>query len=66
MPVQVDVVDTVSGWLTEVTVPLRATDGDWVVLRISDPALPNGTPGPVGHPGNDFGVADTGPWWLRL
>ncbi|MFI7079762.1 CehA/McbA family metallohydrolase [Micromonospora sp. NPDC049903] len=64
-PTVVDVVETVNGRLAEVTVPLRAADGDWVVLRISDPALPNGTPGPVGHPCNDFGVAYTSPWWLR-
>ncbi|MER5458085.1 hypothetical protein ABT008_25260 [Micromonospora sp. NPDC002389] len=49
-------------WVTENT---RAADGDWVVLRISDPALPSGTPGPVGHPCNDFGVAYTSPWWWR-
>ena len=43
---------------------LSAADGDWVVLRIADPAQPNATPGPQGHPGNELGVAYTSPWWL--
>ncbi|WBB55601.1 CehA/McbA family metallohydrolase [Verrucosispora sp. WMMD573] len=64
-PTVVDVVDTVNGRVTDFTVPLNVADGDWVVLRISDPSLPNGTPGPAGHPCNDFGVAYTSPWWLR-
>ncbi|MEV0217445.1 CehA/McbA family metallohydrolase [Micromonospora sp. ALFpr18c] len=64
-PTVVDVIDTVNGRVTDFTVPLTVTDGDWVVLRISDPSLPNGTPGPAGHPCNDFGVAYTSPWWLR-
>ncbi|MDG4794532.1 CehA/McbA family metallohydrolase [Micromonospora sp. WMMD1082] len=64
-PAVVDVIDTVNGRLTDFTVPLNAADGDWVVLRISDPSLPNGTPGPAGHPCNDLGVAYTSPWWLR-
>jgi hypothetical protein len=38
--------------------------GDWVVLRVSDPAQPNGTPGPAGHPCDDFGGAYSSPWWL--
>ncbi|WP_329010377.1 CehA/McbA family metallohydrolase [Micromonospora rifamycinica] len=64
-PTVVDVIDTVNGQVTDFTVPLNVTDGDWVVLRISDPSLPNGTPGPAGHPCNDFAVAYTSPWWLR-
>jgi hypothetical protein len=43
---------------------LNAADGDWVVLRVSDPEQRNATPGPAGHPCNDFGVAYTSPWWL--
>ncbi|MBX7266632.1 CehA/McbA family metallohydrolase [Micromonospora sp. Llam7] len=64
-PTVVDVIDTVNGQVTDFTVPLDVADGDWVVLRISDPSLPNGSPGPAGHPCNDFGVAYTSPWWLR-
>jgi hypothetical protein len=58
------VVDTLSGQVAEFTVPLNAASGRWVVLRISDPTLPNGSPGPAGHPCNDWGVAYTSPWWL--
>ncbi|GIJ10502.1 hypothetical protein Van01_37160 [Micromonospora andamanensis] len=65
VPTVVDVIDTVNGRVTDFTVPLNVADGDWVVLRISDPSLTNGTPGPAGHPCNDFGVAYTSPWWLR-
>ncbi len=49
------------GGLVSVTVPLDAADGDWVVLRVSDPAQPNATPGPPGHPGNELGVAYSQP-----
>ncbi|MEG3636655.1 hypothetical protein [Micromonospora palythoicola] len=61
-PTVVDVIDTVNGRVTDFTVPLDAADGDCVMLRVSDPSLANGTPGPAGHPCNDFGVAYTGPW----
>jgi hypothetical protein len=64
-PTVVHVVDTVNGTVADFTVPLNAADGNWVVLRISDPSLPNGSPGPAGHPCNDFGVAYTSPWWLQ-
>ncbi|GAA4445783.1 CehA/McbA family metallohydrolase [Phytohabitans houttuyneae] len=64
-PAVVDVVDTVNGTVADFTVPLDAADGNWVVLRVSDPAAANGSPGPAGHPCNDFGVAYTSPWWLR-
>lgn len=64
-PTVVDVVDTVNGAVADLTVPLNAADGEWVVLRVSDPAAANGSPGPAGHPCNDFGVAYTSPWWLR-
>lgn len=46
-------------------VPVDAADGDWLLVRVADPAEQNGTPGPEGHPGNDFGVAYTSPWWLE-
>ena len=45
-------------------VPLDRADGDWVVLRVSDPTQPNATPGPEGHPCNELAVAYTSPWWL--
>ncbi|MBC9710996.1 CehA/McbA family metallohydrolase [Streptomyces sp. TRM66268-LWL] len=63
-PTVVDVVDTVNGAVADLTVPLNAADGNWVVLRVSDPSVANGTPGPAGHACNDFGVAYTSPWWL--
>jgi hypothetical protein len=63
-PTVPDVVDTEAGRVTEFTVPLNAADGPWVVLRISDPAQANSSPGPAGHPCNDWGVAYTSPWWL--
>ncbi len=65
VPTVVDVIDLVNGAVADFTVPLNANDGNWVVLRVSDPSIPNGTPGPSGHPCNDFGVAYTSPWWLR-
>ncbi len=52
------------GPVVDFAVPLDVADGDWVLLRVSDPAQPNGTPGPDGHPCNDLGVAYTSPWWL--
>jgi hypothetical protein len=64
-PTVVDVFDTVSGTVADFTVPLSTAGGNWVVLRVSDPSLPNGSPGPTGHPCNDFGVAYTSPWWLQ-
>ncbi|NGO79478.1 CehA/McbA family metallohydrolase [Streptomyces sp. YC504] len=65
VPTVVEVVDTVNGAVADLTVPLNAADGAWVVLRVSDPSVANGTPGPAGHACNDFGVAYTSPWWLR-
>ena len=53
-----------AGTPTSFAVPLDAADGDWVVLRISDPAQPNATPGPAGHPCNDLAVAYASPWWF--
>ncbi len=56
--------DFTVGGLVVLTVPLDLTDGDWVVLRVADPAAPNATPGPAGHPGNAHGIAYTSPFWL--
>ncbi|MGK5680611.1 CehA/McbA family metallohydrolase [Actinoplanes sp. URMC 104] len=53
-----------AGEVVKVTVPLDVEDGDWVVLRISDPSRDNPSPGPYGHPCNDFGLAYSSPWWL--
>jgi hypothetical protein len=64
-PEVADVIETVSGNLVDFTVPLDVADGPWVLLRISDPAEPNDTPGPAGHPCNDWGVAYSSPWWLE-
>jgi len=63
-PAVADVVPFVVGDVVRFRVPLDAADGDWVVLRISDPSQPNATPGPEGHPCNDLGIAYTSPWWL--
>ncbi|NYI06370.1 CehA/McbA family metallohydrolase [Allostreptomyces psammosilenae] len=65
VPTVVDVIETVAGQLTTFTVPLDVADGNWVVLRVSDPTQANGTPGPAGHPCNDWGVAYASPWWLQ-
>ena len=64
-PEVVDVVETVAGEVATFTVPLDAADGNWVVLRISDPTQANASPGPAGHACNDYGVAYTSPWWLQ-
>lgn len=63
-PAVADVIETSPGELVEFTVPLDVGDGDWVVLRISDPSEPSDAPGPAGHPCNDWGVAYSSPWWL--
>jgi hypothetical protein len=50
--------------LLSFTVELDADDGDWVVLRLADPAAPNTRPGPPGHPGNWRALAYASPFWL--
>ncbi|MFF5226295.1 CehA/McbA family metallohydrolase [Dactylosporangium sp. NPDC000521] len=64
-PTVADVIDTVANQVVRFTVPLDVAMGDWVVLRVSDPTRPNPSPGPNGHPCNDFGLAYTSPWWLQ-
>ena len=59
-----DVIETTAGVTTEFTVPLDVADGSWVVIRVSDPTQANASPGPAGHPCNDWGVAYSSPWWL--
>ena len=63
-PQVADVVPAESGRVTTFTTPLNADDGDWVVLRIADPARANASPGPGGHPANNYGVAYASPFWL--
>jgi hypothetical protein len=63
-PQVADVVTAESGRVTTFTTHLDAEDGDWVVLRIADPARANASPGPNGHPANDYGVAYASPFWL--
>ncbi|MFC7529781.1 CehA/McbA family metallohydrolase [Actinoplanes sp. GCM10030250] len=63
-PSVADVIETQAGRVTEFTVPLDLEDGPWVVLRVSDPSQANASPGPAGHPCNDWGVAYSSPWWL--
>ncbi|MBL7257251.1 PHP domain-containing protein [Actinoplanes sp. LDG1-01] len=53
-----------SGNVLKFTVPLNVADGDWVVLRVSDPSRDNKSPGPAGHACNDLGLAYSSPWWL--
>lgn len=64
-PAVADVIETQSNKLTTFTVPLNAADGNWIVLRISDPSQANPSPGPSDHPCNDWGVAYSSPWWLQ-
>jgi len=64
-PTVADVVPFTAGDPVAFTVPLDVTDGDWVLLRVSDPTQLNETPGPPGHPCNELGVAYTSPWWLE-
>ena len=64
VPEVVGLVHFTAGEVVTATVPLDVSDGDWVVLRVSDPALDNPTPGPEGHACNDFGLAYASPWWL--
>lgn len=59
-----DVIAATAGQVTEFTVSLDAASGSGVVLRISDPTQVNGSPGPTGHPCNDWGVAYSSSWWL--
>jgi hypothetical protein len=63
-PEVVEVIETTAGRTTEFTVPLDIEDGRWVVIRVSDPSQANASPGPAGHPSNDWGVAYSSPWWL--
>ncbi|GAB2737860.1 CehA/McbA family metallohydrolase [Nocardioides pakistanensis] len=64
-PEVADVVPFAVGDVVQLDVPLDVDDGDWVVLRVSDPDQPNATPGPAGHACNDLGIAYTSPWWLE-
>ncbi|MBS41996.1 MAG: hypothetical protein CMH83_02220 [Nocardioides sp.] len=64
VPEVADVVDFEVGPVVELSVPVRAHEGDWMLLRIADPTQLNATPGPAGHPGNRLGIAYTSPWWI--
>ena len=64
VPAVADVVPFEVGPVLDFRVPLDVADGDWVLLRVADPSLPNATPGPDGHPGNRLGVAYSSPWWI--
>lgn len=65
VPEVVAVHDLRVGPVLRFRVRLDEADGDWLLLRIADPAERNATPGPDGHPGNDLGVAYTSPWWIE-
>lgn len=64
-PTVADVVPFRVGPVAELRVPVNVADGDWVLVRIADPAERNETPGPEGHPGNRLGIAYTSPWWIE-
>ncbi|GGO68839.1 CehA/McbA family metallohydrolase [Nocardioides deserti] len=65
VPEVVRVVDFEVGPVVRFRLPLDLADGNWVLLRVADPAERNATPGPDGHPGNDLGIAYTSPWWIE-
>ncbi|MGH3913877.1 MAG: CehA/McbA family metallohydrolase [Pseudonocardiaceae bacterium] len=64
-PAVADVIEVRCGDVARFTVPLDIDDGTWTVLRIADPAAPNGNPGPPGHPANNHALAYTSPWFLE-
>jgi hypothetical protein len=45
-------------------VDLDRADGDWVVLRVSDPGEPADPRAPAGYAGLGRGIAYASPWWL--
>lgn len=47
-----------------VTAPIDRRATSWAVVRIADPARPNGAPGPDGHPCNNYAVAYASPFHL--
>lgn len=65
VPAVAEVVDIRCGEVSRFAVPVDATDGGWVVLRIADPAEPNDTLAPSGHPANNLAVAYASPWFLE-
>lgn len=65
VPEVVDVQEFEVGPVLDLRVKVDAADGDWLLVRVSDPTQANGTPGPEGHPCNDLGIAYTSPWWLE-
>jgi hypothetical protein len=64
VPEVADVIEARPSRLIRFSVPLDRDAGDWVVLRIADPARPNDAPAPFDHPCNNFGLAYSSPWWL--
>lgn len=63
---EVVAVETITvGSVHDLRVRLDLADGDWFLVRASDPDEPNATPGPDGHPCNDLAIAYTSPWWLE-
>lgn len=65
VPTVVEVVPLPVGEVLRLTVDVALDDGDWLLLRVADPAEANGTPGPAGHPANNAAVAYTSPWYLE-
>ncbi|HEX2262258.1 MAG TPA: CehA/McbA family metallohydrolase [Pseudonocardiaceae bacterium] len=65
VPAVADVIEMRCGDVAHFTVALDIEEGHWVVLRLADPAVGNGTQGPPGHPANNHGLAYTSPWFLE-
>ena len=65
VPEVVEVVPFRAGEPLDVEVPAGPEDGDWLLVRVADPTRANATPGPEGHPANNFAVAYTSPWYRR-
>ena len=64
VPRVMDVTEFRVGPVLNLRMAMQRGGNDWFVLRIADPTQRNGTPGPAGHPCNNFGVAYTSPIWL--
>jgi hypothetical protein len=46
-------------------VPVDRATTSWLVLRVADPARPNQSPGPDGHPCNNLALAYASPFYLE-
>jgi hypothetical protein len=65
VPAVADVAEVRCGDVTRFTVSMSIEAGNWTVLRLADPDIPNATQGPPNHPANNHAIAYTSPWFLR-